>query len=174
MGVARRLQAATMKCTLVFALAIIAFANAGSSNPEDNTQAQACATLSGADARATEPDMWTSGVGSSNCTAGESGIWYKGVCDNAAGTYAINAYSDDTCATAATGTFTAAAATLPASVTYATSTTASVISCAKCPSTDSTDRTVTYIGAFFGAVLAYLLVVCFGMYVCFKLGMPCP
>merc|ERR1711907_349516 len=171
MGVARRLQAATMKCTLVFALAIIAFANAGSSNPEDNTQEQACATLSGA----TAPDMWTSGVGSSTCTAAasESSIWYKGVCDNAAGTYAINAYSDDTCATAATGTFTAAA-TLPASVTYATSTTASVISCAKCPSTDSTDRTVTYIGAFFGAVLAYLLVVCFGMYVCFKLGMPCP
>merc|ERR1711907_601013 len=123
MGVARRLQAATMKCTLVFALAIIAFANAGSSNPEDNTQEQACATLSGA----TAPDMWTSGVGSSTCTAAasESSIWYKGVCDNAAGTYAINAYSDDTCATAATGTFTAAAATLPASVTYATSASAS-------------------------------------------------
>merc|ERR1711934_277140 len=152
MGVARRLQAATMKCTLVFALAIIAFANAGSSNPEESTQDVACATVSGNTA------MWTSGVGSSACTvsASESGIYYKGVCDNGAGTYAINAYSDDTCSTAAT------------------STTASVVSCASCPSTDSTDRTVTYIGAFFGAVLAYLLVVCFGMYVCFKLGMPCP
>merc|ERR1711934_41677 len=170
MGVARRLQAATMKCTLVFALAIIAFANAGSSNPEESTQDVACATVSGNTA------MWTSGVGSSACTvsASESGIYYKGVCDNGAGTYAINAYSDDTCSTAATGTFTAAAASLPATVTYATSTTASVVSCASCPSTDSTDRTVTYIGAFFGAVLAYLLVVCFGMYVCFKLGMPCP
>jgi len=158
-----------MKCTLVFALAIIAFANAGSTNPEESTQEVACK-----DGGTATQMMWTTGAGSSTCTlsdvSGES-VYYLGVCDNAAGTYAISAYSDSTCTTASTATasLAASATTLPATVSST-----AVTSCGACPPSDSTDRTVTYIGAFFGAVLAYLLLVCFGMYVCFKLGMPCP
>merc|ERR1711939_469464 len=169
-------KARSMKSTLILAAALVAVALAGSSFDEDGSVACAYTTASGVSTQA----MWTSGLGSTACVedTDDLGTYYRGSCQNGEnqGTYTVAGYSDATCTPAKTDAANAVAATsLPASINPgASSNPTTVRSCGACPPAAQEDKTFVYIAGFFSVVLGYLLVVCLGMYICFKMGIPCP
>merc|ERR1712072_35536 len=130
-----------------------------------------CATLNGA----TEKKMYTTGFGSTACTAGKTaGTWYKGYCANEGnGKYSLQAYSDKACKTktAAKATETNMGATFTSTLgTNAVEMT--LHTCDNCPPASEDVRT-TLIGGFFGIILAYSIFVCAGMYCCYGAGYRC-
>lgn len=157
----------------------------------------ACAETGTTSGSLSSAAMWTTGVGSSTCTAYGS-CWVKGSCSTNSDQYTINIYSDSGCTTAASTT------TSPAlsgcSTVYAGSSTCSTASCATtitqddgkattaqqlidttyykltscgaCPGTSSVNG-FTLILSFFMAVFGYILFVCFGMFIFHNLGYKC-
>merc|ERR1711918_13000 len=142
----------------------IATAFAGSSTDEPSEACTGASSSTNEDGRS----MFTSGAGSSACTA-YSSSYYSGNCNNANGEYTITTFSDSACSTVTTSSIT----TLPGTITLPDSTTVYGSSCGACPKDGTDDYTVTYIGAFFGCVFAYVLMVCLGMYLCFLQGATC-
>merc|ERR1711881_434350 len=92
-----------MKAIALATIALVAAVHADS----------ACrATATSATASYSTYAMWTTGVGSSACTAaGSNGCYVKGNCANGNSKYTITLYSDSACSTVATTSTTPALAT---------------------------------------------------------------
>merc|ERR1711907_68824 len=154
-----------MKVSLVLA----AFVAGAMASYDDETPAVACVLSNSV------KTMFTSGAGSSVCTL-ENGAYYKGVCNNGLGTYAVTKYSDSSCTTVDTGygtDGTQTSAAMPATFTPPGLSAMNLLSCGKCPPEHSDDSTFSFIGGFFGIVFGYLMVVCAGMYIAYSLGASC-